>query len=49
MNDENPVEVTKTEARSGSTEGVVRYVLAGGLLLVVVAFAIIVATGWMST
>ena len=31
---------TPTEARSGSKEGVTRYVLAGGLVLVVIAFAI---------
>ena len=31
---------TETEARSGSKEGVVRYVLLGGLVLVIVLFAI---------
>ena len=31
---------TATEARAGSKEGVVRYVLAGGLVLVIVLFAI---------
>jgi hypothetical protein len=31
---------TETEARAGSKEGVVRYVLAGGLALVIVAFAV---------
>jgi hypothetical protein len=42
MNDrtERPTERTATEARQGSREGVVRYVLAGGLVLVVIAFAI---------
>ena len=36
---------TTTEARSGSTPGVARYVLIFGTLLVVVAFTIIVLVG----
>jgi hypothetical protein len=35
-----PIERTPTEARQGSKEGVTRYVLAGGLVLVIIAFAI---------
>jgi hypothetical protein len=34
----------ETEARQGSKEGVVRYVLIGGLVLVVVLFAISYST-----
>ena len=36
---------TTTEARAGSTPGVARNVLIWGTLLVVIAFAIIVAVG----
>jgi hypothetical protein len=38
------IERTPTEARQGSKEGVVRYVLAGGLVLVIIAFAIAYGT-----
>jgi hypothetical protein len=38
-------ETTTTEARAGSTPGVVRYVLGVGLLLVIVIFAVIVLVG----
>jgi hypothetical protein len=38
---EGRIERTPTEARQSSKEGVVRYVLAGGLVLVVIAFVII--------
>jgi hypothetical protein len=38
--DGSNVEKSETEARSGSKEGVVRYVLLGGLVLVIVLFAI---------
>ena len=37
--DERPV-ATGTEARAGSTEGVVRYVLLASLVLVVVLFIV---------
>jgi hypothetical protein len=37
--------LTKTEARAGTTNHVVRYVLIISLILVIVAFAIIVAVG----
>ena len=36
---------TTTEARGGSTPGMVRYVLGFGVLLVVIAFTIIVLVG----
>lgn len=39
---------TATEARAGSTPNVVRYILVISLMLVVVAFAVIVATGMIS-
>ena len=38
------IERTPTEARQGSKEGVTRYVLAGGLVLVIIAFAIAYGT-----
>jgi len=37
------IEKSATEARQGRMEGVVRYVLAGGLVLVIVLFAVIYA------
>lgn len=43
------VHIDKVEARSGSTPGVVRYVLLISLVLVVIAFAIIVMTGALSS
>lgn len=42
---DDPIEQTRTEARAGSTPGIVRYVLLGSLVLIVVAFGIILATG----
>lgn len=44
----NEVHVSETEASGGSKEGVVRWVLIAGLLLVAIAFAIIVMTGALS-
>ena len=44
---EEPVEVTKTEARAGSAVGPTRYVLWISMALVIVLFAGIVAAGWM--
>ena len=41
MDDRRPLEVPTREARQGSNEGVVRYVLAVSITLVIVAFAII--------
>ena len=38
---DQPEHLTTTEARAGSTTGVTRVVLFGGLFLVVVAFALI--------
>jgi hypothetical protein len=40
MND-GPEHVTKTEARAGTTPHMARYVLVWGMLLTVIAFAII--------
>jgi hypothetical protein len=42
---EPQIQETTTEARAGSTPGVARNVLIWGTLLVVIAFAIIVAVG----
>jgi hypothetical protein len=44
---ESPIHESTTEARSGTGPGVMRYVLAGSLILVIVGFAVVVATGWM--
>ena len=44
---EQPIHETTTEARAGTGPGVMRYVLIVSLLLVIVAFAVIVAIGWM--
>jgi hypothetical protein len=41
MPDQQPEHLTTTEARAGSTPHMTRYVLVGGLLLVIVIFAII--------
>lgn len=41
MDDDRRLEVPVTEARQATREGVVRYVLAGSLALVIVAFVII--------
>jgi hypothetical protein len=43
MTDERQEQVTTTEARAGATPHMTRYVLGVGLVLVVVAFAIIYA------
>jgi hypothetical protein len=40
-----PIIETTTEARAGSTPGVVRYVLVIGTVLVVILFALIVLVG----
>lgn len=45
----NEIHVERNEARAGSTPGVVRYILAISLVLVVIAFAIIVMTGALSS
>ena len=41
MADEKPVHVTKTEARGGSSNVGVRYVLAISLILIVVLFGLL--------
>ena len=38
---DEPEHLTKTEARAGTTPGVARYALIFGLLLVLIAFAVI--------
>lgn len=43
-----PIHETATEARAGTGPGIMRYVLAVSLLLVVLGFGIVVALGWMS-
>lgn len=47
MSDSEQIHETTTEARAGTGPGVMRYVLAGSLLLVIVALAIVVSIGWM--
>jgi hypothetical protein len=47
MPEETPVHETTTEARAGTGPGVMRYVLGASLVLVIIAFAVIVASGWM--
>lgn len=42
---DEPIEQTRTEARAGSTPGVVRYILIASMILIVAAFAIIVGMG----
>jgi hypothetical protein len=44
--DDEQIDVTKTEARAGSTPGIARYVLMASLALVVIAFAVIVGIGF---
>lgn len=41
MNQDHPEHLTGTEARAGTTPGVARVALFGGLALVILAFAII--------
>ena len=41
MDDEAPEHLTGTEARAGTTSGVARVALIGGLGLVIIIFAII--------
>jgi hypothetical protein len=47
MSNEPVIHETATEARAGTGPGIMRLVLLGSLILVVVAFAVIVALGWM--
>ena len=47
MAEQEPQRLSKTDARSGTTPKMTRYILAISLVLVVVLFAIIVASGWM--
>ena len=45
---EEPIHETTTEARAGDRNPVNRVVLLISLLLVIVAFGVILAFGWMS-
>jgi len=44
---EQPIHETTTEARAGTGPGVMRYVLAASMVLVIAAFIVIVSSGWM--
>ncbi|RYY05326.1 MAG: hypothetical protein EON55_27305, partial [Alphaproteobacteria bacterium] len=43
------IHIERDEARAGSTPGIVRYVLAISLVLVVIAFTVIVMTGALNS
>lgn len=45
----NGVELTTEEARAGATPHMTRYVLGWGLLLVIVAFAVILLSGMLNS
>jgi hypothetical protein len=45
MDDEDQIHLTTTEARGGTTEGVVRYVLAISVILTVIVLAIVGISG----
>jgi len=45
MDNDRPEHLTGTEARAGTTPHVARVALIGGVVLVVIAFAIIVLVG----
>ena len=45
---DKPIHETKTEARAADGNPVNRYILIASMILIVVAFVIIVATGWIS-
>jgi hypothetical protein len=47
MADEQPIHETTTEARAGDGNPVNRYILYASLGLIVVAFIVIVAVGWV--
>jgi hypothetical protein len=47
MVDNQPIHETATEARGGTGPGIMRYVLAGSLVLVIAALAIVVVMGRM--
>ena len=46
MAENDPIHLTRTDARSGSSNHVTRYVLPISLALVVILFAIIVSIWW---
>jgi len=43
------IHLSREEARAGSTPGIARYVLAISLVLVIIAFAVIVMTGALTS
>jgi len=43
------IHLSRDEARAGSTPGIARYVLAISLVLVIIAFAVIVMTGALTS
>ncbi len=47
MSDNEPIHLSKTEARAGTSSKMNRYVLAISLALVIVLFVVIVGSGWM--
>ncbi len=47
MNNDEPIHETTTEARAGDGNPANRYVLYGSLALVIIAFAVVVAIGWV--
>ena len=45
----NGVELTTEEARAGATPHMTRYILGWGLALVIIVFAIVLATGMLNS
>lgn len=45
---DKPIHETTTEARAGDGSPISRYVLIASLLLVVVLFTVVVASGWIA-
>lgn len=45
----NGVELTTEQARAGATPHITRYVLGWGLALVIIAFAVVLATGMLNS
>lgn len=44
---DEPIHETKTDARAGDGNPINRYILVISLVLVIVLFTVIVASGWM--
>ena len=49
QNEEGVTHLTREEARSGSSNHMTRYVLAISLVLIVIAVAVVVGTGFFQT